>query len=71
MDTGHAEIRPSGMIEKKSIPDILEITALSRDDKEIMGIKHKDSKIYGVQFHPESILTSEGKKILLNFLQIK
>jgi anthranilate synthase/aminodeoxychorismate synthase-like glutamine amidotransferase len=59
------------VIEKKSIPDILEITALSRDDKEIMGIKHKDSKIYGVQFHPESILTSEGKKILLNFLQIK
>lgn len=59
------------VIEKKSIPDILEITALSKDDKEIMGIKHKNFKIYGVQFHPESILTLEGKKILLNFLKIK
>ncbi|MCL5674604.1 MAG: aminodeoxychorismate/anthranilate synthase component II [Candidatus Omnitrophica bacterium] len=59
------------VIEKKSVPDVLEITALSRDDKEIMGVKHKKIKIYGVQFHPESILTLEGKKVLLNFLKIK
>ncbi len=59
------------VIEKKSVPDIIEITALSKDDKEIMAVKHKTLKIYGVQFHPESILTLEGKKILLNFLKIK
>ncbi len=57
------------VIEKKSIPDVLEITAWS-DDGEIMGIKHKKFHIYGVQFHPESILTAEGKKILQSFLEI-
>ena len=57
------------VIEKKSIPDVLEITAWS-DDGEIMGIKHKKFHVYGVQFHPESILTVEGKKILQNFIEI-
>jgi len=56
-------------IDKESLPDILEINALS-DDGEIMGIKHKKYKIFGVQFHPESILTKEGKKLLKNFLEI-
>ncbi len=56
-------------IDKESVPDILEINALS-DDGEIMGIKHKKYKIFGVQFHPESILTKEGKKLLKNFLEI-
>ncbi len=54
------------VIEKKSIPAVLEITAWS-DDGEIMGIRHKKHDIYGVQFHPESILTGEGKTILINF----
>lgn len=57
------------VIEKKSIPNVLEITAWS-DDGEIMGIRHKKFPVYGVQFHPESILTTEGKKILQNFLEI-
>jgi len=57
------------VIEKKSIPSILEITAWS-DDGEIMGIRHKKYEIFGVQFHPESILTGEGKKLLINFLKI-
>jgi len=57
------------VIEKKSVPDVLEITAWS-DDGEIMGIKHKKFHVYGVQFHPESILTVEGKKILQNFIEI-
>ncbi|MCM8815832.1 MAG: aminodeoxychorismate/anthranilate synthase component II [Candidatus Omnitrophica bacterium] len=57
------------VIDKKSIPSVLEITAWS-DDGEIMGIRHRKYSIFGVQFHPESILTGEGKKILVNFLSI-
>lgn len=57
------------VVERESLPDCLEITAWT-DDHEIMGIRHKEYKIFGVQFHPESILTKEGKKILKNFLEI-
>ncbi|MBL7070989.1 MAG: aminodeoxychorismate/anthranilate synthase component II [Candidatus Omnitrophica bacterium] len=56
--------------ERSSLPDCFLITAETKE-KEIMALKHKDHHIYGVQFHPESILTGEGKKILNNFLQIK
>ena len=52
------------------IPDCLEITARSADDNAVMAIQHKTLKIYGVQFHPESIMTNEGKKILENFLRV-
>jgi anthranilate synthase/aminodeoxychorismate synthase-like glutamine amidotransferase len=59
------------VVEKKSFPKVLEIVAESKDkDKEIMGLKHKKYPIYGVQFHPESILTSEGMNLLKNFLNI-
>lgn len=54
--------------EKVSIPEILEVTATSEDDKAIMGVRHKKFPIFGVQFHPESIGTQDGKKILMNFL---
>jgi anthranilate synthase/aminodeoxychorismate synthase-like glutamine amidotransferase len=57
------------IVERESLPDCLEITA-ETDEKEIMALKHKEYKLYGVQFHPESILTDEGKKILENFLQL-
>ncbi len=57
------------VVEKKTLPDVLEITAWS-DDGEIMGLEHKKYKVYGVQFHPESILTFDGKNILKNFLEI-
>lgn len=53
--------------ERESLPDCLEITAES-DDGEIMGVRHRDHKTYGVQFHPESILTTPGKRLLGNFL---
>lgn len=57
------------IISKESIPPCLEITAKTKED-EIMGIRHKEYPIFGVQFHPESILTIEGKKILYNFLTL-
>jgi anthranilate synthase/aminodeoxychorismate synthase-like glutamine amidotransferase len=59
------------VVEKKSFPKALEITAWTKDkDREIMGLKHKQFPIFGVQFHPESILTESGKDILKNFLKL-
>lgn len=55
------------VVEKKSLPDCLEITAWT-EDQEIMGVRHKTLAVEGVQFHPESILTVEGKQLLANFL---
>ena len=61
------------VIEKQSIPACLEITAWTQDDKgqldEIMGVKHKQYAIEGIQFHPESILTTVGHDLLRNFLE--
>lgn len=56
------------VVERKTLPRCLEITAWTKD-KEIMGLKHKDFPLWGVQFHPESILTVAGKAILANFLK--
>ena len=54
--------------DKTIIPDILKVTAVAEDDGEVMGVSHKKYLIEGVKFHPESILTAEGKKILQNFV---
>ncbi len=56
--------------DKTIIPGSLAVTAIAEDDGEIMGVSHKQHLIEGVQFHPESILTSEGKKILGNFVKM-
>jgi len=58
------------VIERESLPDCLEITAWT-DDGEIMGVRHKTLAVEGVQFHPESILTEHGHKLLQNFLEEK
>ena len=57
------------LVERKTFPKVLNITAETKE-KEIMGLEHKSYPIYGVQFHPESILTLEGKKLLKNFLDL-
>ena len=56
------------IIEKESLPNEIEVIASSLDDEEIMAIKHKEFNIYGLQFHPESIYTEEGKAIVRNFV---
>ena len=55
--------------DKTVIPDSLKISAIAEDDGEIMGVSHKKYLIEGVQFHPESIMTDEGTKILGNFIE--
>lgn len=55
--------------DKTIIPDVLKVIAFAEDDGEVMGVSHKKYLIEGVQFHPESILTTEGKKILENFVK--
>jgi anthranilate synthase component 2 len=57
-------------IERSSLPDMLEVTATSSDG-EIMGVRHKELAVEGVQFHPESILSEHGHALLKNFLQNK
>lgn len=56
------------LVERKSLPDCLEITAWTKEN-EIMGLRHKKYPLWGVQFHPESILTKAGLDILANFLR--
>jgi len=57
------------VIERDSLPDCLEITA-ETDEGEIMGVRHREFPIHGVQFHPESILTDHGRTLVANFLKI-
>ncbi|MEO0361026.1 MAG: aminodeoxychorismate/anthranilate synthase component II [Pseudomonadota bacterium] len=57
------------IVERESLPDCLEATA-ETEDGTIMGLAHKSRPIHGVQFHPESIRTGEGKRLLANFLRI-
>ena len=57
------------IVEKESLPACLEVSASTKDDI-IMGVRHRELKVEGVQFHPESILTPEGKQLLANFLKL-
>jgi len=57
------------IVSPDSVPDCLEVTAQTSEG-EIMGLRHRDFPVHGVQFHPESILTAEGKKLLANFVAL-
>jgi len=57
------------IVRRDSVPAVLEITAETAE-QEIMGLRHREYPIHGVQFHPESILTPEGKRLLKNFLEM-
>jgi anthranilate synthase/aminodeoxychorismate synthase-like glutamine amidotransferase len=57
------------IVKRETLPDVLEITAETAEG-EIMGLRHRTLPVHGVQFHPESILTTEGKRLLRNFLEL-
>ena len=57
------------VVSRTRLPDALEVTAWTAD-KEIMAFSHRDHPVWGVQFHPESILTIRGKRLLRNFLEV-
>jgi anthranilate synthase component II len=56
--------------DQNTVPTSLEVTAKALDDGEIMGIRHRQYLIEGVQFHPESVLTGDGRRMLLNFISM-
>jgi anthranilate synthase component 2 len=58
-------------VNKNNLPNVIEITSKSLDDDEIMSLKIKDKNVFGVQFHPESIMSEHGHEIINNFLQLK
>lgn len=70
LPTPFTATRYHSLIVEEPLPDVLEVTAFTTDG-ELMGIRHRELPIYGVQFHPESILTDYGHELLVNFLKKK
>ena len=55
------------MVSREQLPDCLEVTAVS-DEGQVMALRHRELNVRGIQFHPESVLTPEGRKMIQNFL---
>jgi anthranilate synthase/aminodeoxychorismate synthase-like glutamine amidotransferase len=59
------------VVDRRSMPGVLEVVAIAKDDpSEIHAVKHRQHPVYGVQFHPESVMTPDGKALLKNFLEL-
>jgi anthranilate synthase component II len=59
------------IVDRASMPESLEIVAVNTDDpSEVHAVKHREHPVYGVQFHPESVMTPDGKALLRNFLEV-
>ncbi|ARP92109.1 anthranilate/aminodeoxychorismate synthase component II [Bordetella genomosp. 9] len=72
LPTPYTVIRYNSLtIDPGTLPDCLEATAVAEEDGDIMGVRHKTLPIYGVQFHPESVLSEHGHALMRNFLDIR
>ena len=69
LDSPFAATRYHSLVADEPLPPELQVTARS-DDEEVMGLRHRSAPLWGVQFHPESILTREGRQLLQNFLDL-
>ena len=63
-------VRYHSLVAGEPLPEALEVTARAGDDDEVMGLRHRELPVWGVQFHPESILTGAGRRLLRNFLDL-
>jgi len=68
IDHNFSATRYHSLVSEQTVPDCLEVTAITKEFDEIMGIQHKNYQIFGLQFHPESIETKHGMKMIENFI---